>query len=98
MSIFEIIMLGCFGAAWPFSIYKSYKSKSIEGKSFAFLMILVMGYISGILHKLFYSYDAVIYLYILNAIMVSTDMVLYIKNKKRIERLSKESSDTEVGI
>ena len=98
MSIFEIIMLGCFGAAWPFSIYKSYKSKSIKGKSFAFLMILVMGYISGILHKLFYSYDAVIYLYILNAIMVSTDMVLYIKNKKRIERLSKESSDTEVGI
>lgn len=80
MSIFEIIMLLCFGAAWPFSIYKSYKSRSINGKSFLFLLIVLLGYIAGILHKLFYSYDHVIYLYILNMIMVGTDMLLYLRN------------------
>lgn len=31
MSIFEVIMLICFGAAWPFSIYKSYTSTSTSG-------------------------------------------------------------------
>lgn len=80
MSIFEIIMLLCFGAAWPFSIYKSYKSKSINGKSFLFLLIVLLGYISGILHKLFYNFDNVIYLYVLNMIMVGADMLLYLRN------------------
>jgi len=38
MSVFEAIMLLCFGAAWPFSIYKSYKSKSIMGKVYLLIM------------------------------------------------------------
>ena len=33
MSPFEIIMLACFGAAWPASIYKSYKSRRIPEKA-----------------------------------------------------------------
>jgi uncharacterized membrane protein YbjE (DUF340 family) len=82
MSIFEIIMLVCFGAAWPFSIHKSYKTKSVQGKSPIFLAVLLAGYISGILHKTFFNYDRVIYLYILNFVMVSIDLALYIKNKK----------------
>ncbi len=81
MSIFEIIMLLCFGAAWPFSIYKSYKSRSVKGKSLLFLLVVFVGYGSGILHKVFYNYDRVIYLYILNMIMVEIDILLYIRNK-----------------
>lgn len=82
MSVFEAIMLLCFGAAWPFSIYKSYKSKSIQGKSLFFLIIVLTGYISGIMHKLLYNYDQVIYLYLLNGIMVSTDIGLYLRNRR----------------
>ena len=82
MSIFEIIMLLCFGAAWPFSIYKSWKSRSTQGKSVLFLVILMTGYVSGILNKLFYHFDGVIYLYILNLCMVSTDTLLYFRNKR----------------
>jgi len=82
LSILEAIMLLCFGAAWPFSIYKSYTSKSTNGKSLGFLLILILGYISGILNKLIYNYDIVVYLYILNLIMVSTDVILWIKNKR----------------
>lgn len=82
MSIFEICMLLCFGFAWPFSIYKSWVSRSTGGKSILFLVIVIVGYIAGILHKLFYSYDFVIFLYILNMLMVSIDLALFIRNRK----------------
>ncbi len=82
MSIFEVIMLICFGAAWPFSIYKSIKSKSVDGKSPMFLMIVLLGYLSGIMHKILYNYDIVIYLYIINFLMVSIDLYLYFRNSK----------------
>lgn len=87
MSIFEAIMLLCFGAAWPFSIIKSYKSRSVAGKSPYFLIVVIIGYISGIINKLLYSNDIVMYLYILNLLMVATDLALYYRNVK----LAKES-------
>jgi len=85
MSIFEIIMLICFGAAWPFSIYRSYTSRSVEGKSLLFLLVIFLGYISGILHKIFYNYDNVIYLYTLNMLMVGIDILLYLRNRRLLE-------------
>lgn len=81
MSIFEVVMLLCFGAAWPVSIYKSYKSKVTSGKSVMFLLIILIGYLSGIIHKLIYSHDLVIVLYVLNSLMVAIDIVLYFRNK-----------------
>lgn len=82
MSLFEILMLICFGAAWPFSIYRSYTSRSNGGKSPIFLAIVLIGYMAGVLHKIFYSFDAVIYLYISNGIMVLTDMFVYYRNSR----------------
>jgi hypothetical protein len=84
MSIFELIMMLCFGAAWPVSIYKSLVAKSIEGKSVLFLYIILIGYIAGVTHKIMYSYDFIIYLYILNGVMVLTDILLYYRNKRNI--------------
>ena len=81
MSVFEIIMLVCFGAAWPVSIYKSAKTRQVAGKSLPFLVIIVVGYIAGILHKLIFRYDLVIFLYILNALMVGADIALYLRNR-----------------
>lgn len=80
-------MLLCFGAAWPFSIIKSYKSRSVAGKSPYFLIVVIIGYISGIINKILYSNDIVMYLYILNLLMVATDLALYYRNVK----LAKES-------
>lgn len=80
-------MLVCFGAAWPFSIYKSYKTRETAGKSIYFLWIVFAGYISGIIHKLIFSYDAVIYLYALNGVMVIMDITLYYRNKRIHEQL-----------
>lgn len=83
MSIFEIIMLVCFGAAWPFSIYRSYTSGKTGGKSVFFLIIILAGYVAGIANKLFYRFDNVVYLYALNFAMVAIDTGLWFRNKKR---------------
>ncbi len=81
-SILETIMLLCFGAAWPFSIWKSYKSQSNEGKSIWFLIVIFIGYVAGSLHKLIYNFDIVFYLYVLNGLMVFADMLLYLRNAR----------------
>ena len=81
MSIFELIMLFCFAAAWPASIKKSYLSKSNKGKSKSFLWVVWFGYIAGILHKIYFNFDWIILCYIFNCLMVSIDIVLYYRNE-----------------
>jgi len=80
MSIFEMGMMIAFGFAWPFSIYKSFKSKSTKGKSIHFLLIVVFGYVCGLIHKILYNQDIVIIFYALNALMVLIDSILYLRN------------------
>ena len=88
-SVFEVIMLVCFGFSWPFAIWKTIKVKNPTGKSYVFLVLVIIGYIAGCLHKVIYHYDIVFYLYMLNGILVATDMLLciyyqyfYKKNKE----------------
>ncbi len=79
-SIFEVVMLVCFGAAWPVSICKSYQSRTTAGKSVVFLVIVEIGYIAGICFKLTGTLDYVIALYVLNALMLLVDIGLYRRN------------------
>jgi hypothetical protein len=94
MSPFEIIMLLCFSASWPFSIVRSWRARSAKGKSAIMLMALQLGYVAGILHKIFYKPDLVIILYILNLLMISADLVLYFRNKKIDDREDAKSQKT----
>ena len=87
MSIFEIIMLVCFGSAWPFSIYKSAKSKSNRGKSVFFLIVIFIGYISGSVHKILHHFDYVTYLYMLNGLLVFIDICVYHRNSRLADRV-----------
>jgi hypothetical protein len=80
MSIFEALMLLFFGMAWPFSIYKSFISRTNKGKSLLFLTVAFLGYLFGILHKTINDRDLVIYLYMLNINLVLIDMLLYTRN------------------
>jgi lipopolysaccharide export LptBFGC system permease protein LptF len=82
MSIFEAVMLVCFGAAWPISIWKSYTSRTNRGKSLWFLLIVLSGYVSGTLHKIHYNPDPVMALYIFNGVMVFMDVCLYARNRR----------------
>ena len=84
MSLFEIGMLVCFGASWPFAIHKTYTSKSARGKSFVFLALIFTGYVLGILHKCLHAgVDAVLLLWMLNSLMVATDLALALHYRRR---------------
>lgn len=76
-SYYEILMLLCFGISWPVAVIKTYTTKSVKGKSFLFLFLILLGYIFGIIHKIIYSLDYVIWLYIINGLLVLADMALW---------------------
>ncbi len=81
--IFETLMLVCFGLSWPISVLKSYKSCTSQGKSLWFELAIFIGYICGICSKFTAgNINYVLVLYIINLIMVSTDIALYIRNRK----------------
>ena len=47
------------------------------GKSPLFMIIVCLGYISGLIHKVLYSPDWITWLYALNLAMVTFDLFLY---------------------
>ena len=59
------------------------------GQESAFLLIIEVGYICGMLNKVLVRFDWVFFLYVLNFLMVGTDVVLYFRNK-RLDRLRAE--------
>ena len=81
--IFEIIMLICFGCAWPISIIKSAKSRSTGGKSIIFSFVILIGYMSGLINKLavMQKFDIACPFYILNCVMVAIDATLWFRNR-----------------
>lgn len=81
--ILEVIMVLAFGFAWPTSIINSIKARTAKGKSPFFLAIIIFGYVCGIGSKfLSGNLNYVVIFYIINLIMVSTDLLIYFRNKK----------------
>lgn len=88
--ILEVIMIVSFGASWPMNVLKSWKARTTKGKSLAFLCLILFGYIAGIAGKLLNpTYMAeigekwyVLFFYVLNFVMVGTDLILYFRNKR----------------
>ena len=91
--VFEVLMIVCFGISWPFNIVKAWNAKTAKGKSLLFLILILAGYVCGITGKLigpgFKWY--VLFFYVLNFIMVFTDLLLYIRNT----RLDKQATRQE---
>ena len=87
--ILEVVMIVSFGASWPLNVIKSYKARTTKGKSLAFLLLIFLGYVAGIVSKLVNaSYVAqighkwyVLFFYFLNLTMVSVDLCLYFRNR-----------------
>ena len=83
----ETIMLIAFGCSWPFNIAKSLKSKTTLGKSVSFEIIVVIGYFFGIAAKLIIynrtgTLQYSVWFYILDILLVTTDIFLYYRNYK----------------
>lgn len=84
VTVFESIMLICFGLSWPISVFKSIKSRSTKGKSVVFTFAIIIGYIAGIIGKMLGgNYNYVFALYLINLAFVCVDLTLYFINKKR---------------
>ena len=96
--ILEVVMIVSFGASWPMNVMKSYKARTAKGKSLAFLLLILFGYVAGIASKLINeAYMAqfaekwyVLFFYCLNFVMVSADLVMYIRNR-RLDALAEKN-------
>ena len=86
--ILEVIIIVSFGVSWPLNVVKSYKARTVKGKSLGFLCLIFFGYIAGILSKFlnesymvsFSSKWYVLFFYFLNLIMVGADLCIYVRN------------------
>ena len=75
-------MLLCFACAWPFSIYKLLKSKSTKGKSIIFSIVIIFGYIFGIINKyVMDDVNYVLYFYFFDLALVIIDSLIYLRNR-----------------
>ncbi len=85
--IFEAGMLLCFGCSWPMNITKSIRAKTAKGKSLAFELFVLVGYICGITGKCISgSINWVFAIYILDLLMVATDILLTLRNRRLDKR------------
>lgn len=88
MSVLEILMLVCFGASWPFSIMRTWTTKTARGKSMMFLGLLFLGYVFGIANKFINAPgDWVVGLWVLNAAMIAFDLGLCLYYRRTRDRL-----------
>jgi hypothetical protein len=71
-------MLVTFGFAWPANILNSLRVKSSRGRAPVFLIIIIIGYIFGLLAKVVsHNLNYVAVFYLINMAMVSFDLYLY---------------------
>ena len=93
--VFEVLMLVCFGLSWPFNIMKSYRSRTARGKSVGFEVLILIGYLLGITGK-FISENVtyVVVVYMLDILMVATDLTLTIRNKV-LDRIADRKAEKE---
>lgn len=94
--LFEILMLLCFAFAWPFSIYKSIVSRSTKGKSFLFMVVVIIGYACGIINKFVVNdVNYVLYFYVFDIMLVMIDTVLFIRNRRYEKSLELSASTND---
>ncbi len=96
-TICEIVMVLCFGASWPFNVIRAYKARTTKGTSLPFMSLIGIGYVGGILCKIFtmcikpltwLGWVAFAF-YIINITLVSTGIAIYFRNKKLDELAAK---------
>ena len=79
--ILEALMVISFGCSWPMNIIKPLRAKTTKGKSLMFLLLIEFGYVCGIISKLVSGNITYVFIfYVLNLLMVGTDIALYFRN------------------
>ena len=76
-------MLVCFGISWPFNIAKSLRSRTAKGKSVAFELLIIAGYLCGLVGKFILgNLSYVVFFYIADILMVAADLALTLRNRR----------------
>lgn len=80
-SVFESIMLICFGLSWPLNVIKAYRARTARGTSLPFILLIVTGYVAGIAAKLIAGQiNYVLIVYLLNLAIVTVNVAVYFRN------------------
>ena len=82
--LLEFGMLFAFGFSWPFAIAKTWRTKKVDGKSPAFMVIVIIGYLLGIAaHLVEGSKLWLCFVYLADMALVSVDLTLYCRYARR---------------
>ena len=80
-SIFETVMLVCFGLSWPLNVIKAFKARTAKGTSLPFLLLIITGYLGGITAKVLTGQiNYVFVVYLINLAIVLLNLAVYIRN------------------
>ena len=80
--IFEIGMMLCFAAAWPFNIVRAWRARTAVGTSPWFMLVIELGYVLGMINK--FVNDDVNYVfafYVLDFVLVLIGLAIYARNR-----------------
>lgn len=95
-SLLETIMLICFGCSWPMTVIKSYKAKTAKSTSLPFILLIITGYIAGIMAKVLSGQtNFVLIVYLLNLAIVSLNLLVYFRNK-RLDKIQEIALEDEL--
>lgn len=93
--ILETLMLVCFGFSWPMNVVKAYKARTAKGTSLPFIILIITGYIAGIAAKVVSGqFNYVLVVYIINLVIVSLNVVVYVRNV-RLDKSRQAESEKE---
>lgn len=88
--LFEALMLVCFGFSWPLNVSKAYKARTAKGMSLPFIILIITGYLAGITAKIMNAqFNYVLVVYFLNLAIVTTNMLVYFRNKSLDKKAAK---------
>ena len=80
-SIFETIMLVCFGLSWPINVMKAYRARTAKATSLPFILLILTGYIAGITAKVISNQiNYVFVVYLINIAIVLLNVAVYFRN------------------
>ena len=80
-SIFETIMLVCFGLSWPINVVKAYNAWTAKATSLPFILLILVGYIAGITAKIVSGQTNYVFVvYLINLAIVMLNILVYFRN------------------
>ena len=88
----EFAMLLAFGLSWPFAIWRTWRTKRVDGKSPHFMFIVIAGYLCGIgAHLVEGTKLWLVAVYLADISLVSTDLALYFRYSRLCRAAAGES-------